>query len=996
MDNKTIFTKTAKGLGEAVGKTKALSRDFRNILKEIDGKASVEELQGKLSNVSEAKFQDALTALVNGDYIREFASPTAAVDVDLDFTLGANTGEGLTEVSMGVFLHELSSAAAEKRQLKSIEQANNPDAAEQKARADNILHEEQAARAKEDAERHAKAVAEAQAKKNAEEQARRKEEEKSRLEAQARAKKEAEEQARKKALEQARREAEEKARREAEALAKKEAEEQARKKAAEQAQEQARREAEQQAQKAAEEKARLEAAAKAKLEAAEQARQQAELHALQQAQEQARREAEQQAKKDAAEQAKLEAEERARHEAEDLARRKAVVAQIRHDAIEKYKRDIEERARKEAEEKARLAAQEQARQEAEEQARRDAQEQARRDAAEQAQREADEKARLEAEAKAQREAEEHARREAEEQARRDAEEQARREADERARLKEKERIRLEAEQQARREAEEEARYAAKAQAEREAKEKSRLEAEAKVTKEAEERARRKEQERARAKREAARQAEWDAKRQAEREAKERAQLAADALAKQDAEKRAKQEQEREQEAATALEPDEAAAAQAKKQLEDEAAERARQQDEREAAQEAAHEAAQAAMSGNADKPYRKPVKWRQYAALMLIALAVAGVVWVQGMSFDDQARVFEKAATAQFQQPVKIGQVHLALMPQPHWRLEDVAIGKDAQIKVAWIDAIAELGTLFNDRMSIKTIDLGSPVLNEEGLGWLLFGKPQGRDFKSLVVNASNVRLHAQSIGLPAFDARAEIGADGMWQKMVLEEASKKTRIELQPKGETVQIELSADAFAALFGSPFPLEKIVAKGTASRNEIVFTEFNGALYDGVIKGTAKLTWGASWSLTGDVSARQLNTATWAPQLIEGGKLEGSAKYALQGQTAKLLFAAPRLRGNFEIRNGAVLGVELISLLRSFSAGGKSSFSDGSGGFAYESGKIQLRNVQLRAGLVSANGNADVDANNKLNGRFTVDLTAPTRRARAGLAVSGTLKEPRFTP
>ena len=35
MDSKTIFTKTAKGLGEISGKTKALSRDLRNILPQL-------------------------------------------------------------------------------------------------------------------------------------------------------------------------------------------------------------------------------------------------------------------------------------------------------------------------------------------------------------------------------------------------------------------------------------------------------------------------------------------------------------------------------------------------------------------------------------------------------------------------------------------------------------------------------------------------------------------------------------------------------------------------------------------------------------------------------------------------------------------------------------------------------------------------------------------------------------------------------------------------
>lgn len=49
MEKTTIFSKSAKGLREAIGKTKILSRSQRNLLKEIDGKATFGELIGRLS-----------------------------------------------------------------------------------------------------------------------------------------------------------------------------------------------------------------------------------------------------------------------------------------------------------------------------------------------------------------------------------------------------------------------------------------------------------------------------------------------------------------------------------------------------------------------------------------------------------------------------------------------------------------------------------------------------------------------------------------------------------------------------------------------------------------------------------------------------------------------------------------------------------------------------------------------------------------------------------
>ena len=57
---------------EATGKTSNLSRDLRNILKEIDGKVSVSDLSEKFSKLSEAKLLEALSSMEKDGYLREF------------------------------------------------------------------------------------------------------------------------------------------------------------------------------------------------------------------------------------------------------------------------------------------------------------------------------------------------------------------------------------------------------------------------------------------------------------------------------------------------------------------------------------------------------------------------------------------------------------------------------------------------------------------------------------------------------------------------------------------------------------------------------------------------------------------------------------------------------------------------------------------------------------------------------------------------------------
>ena len=139
---------------------------------------------------------------------------------------------------------------------------------------------------------------------------------------------------------------------------------------------------------------------------------------------------------------------------------------------------------------------------------------------------------------------------------------------------------------------------------------------------------------------------------------------------------------------------------------------------------------------------------------------------------------------------------------------------------------------------------------------------------------------------------------------------------------------------------------------------------------------------------------MDPARFAPALLEEGKLEGKAVYAMRAKSYDGLFAAPRLEGSFAIRKGALLGVDLGRLLQGGGVGGKTAFAELTGSFVREAGKTQLRQIQLVAGPVSAGGSADADAGKRISGRFAVEIKSPVAQARADLAVSGTLREPRF--
>src|SRR5471032_2126983 len=77
MDSSSIFSKTGKGMLEASGKSRLLSRGDRAVLAQIDGKTRVSEVNKKFENIDEAKFLQLLQQLEKDGFVRELASSSA-------------------------------------------------------------------------------------------------------------------------------------------------------------------------------------------------------------------------------------------------------------------------------------------------------------------------------------------------------------------------------------------------------------------------------------------------------------------------------------------------------------------------------------------------------------------------------------------------------------------------------------------------------------------------------------------------------------------------------------------------------------------------------------------------------------------------------------------------------------------------------------------------------------------------------------------------------
>src|SRR5437773_8858427 len=395
MNRRSILTKTGKGLMEVTGKTSALSRDLRNILKEIDGKVSVSELLRTFSKMTEPELLEALKSMEREGYVREFVAkqdeaPRPSIPRAPTAPSPADSGEDL----------DFTAFTPARPSAKAGEDARL------QAQAQEIARQAQATRAREEAAARARAEAAARARAEADHNARLSE--RAGLSARADPKADTQARAQAEALDQARREAEERQRREAE------------------------------------EKARREAVTRAVIEAEQAGKREVE--------ERLRREIEEKVRGDAEERVRREADERTRKEVEERMRREEIERRRReeYDQAELRTRiEAEARVKVEAEMRARRESEERARREEEERPRREQElrkQEEEREVLERSLREQEENARREAEF---REREEELRRQEEKRARREAEEEAQR--TEEARRAEKEEKHAEEEKRAKEE-----------------------------------------------------------------------------------------------------------------------------------------------------------------------------------------------------------------------------------------------------------------------------------------------------------------------------------------------------------------------------------------------------------------------------------------------------------------------------------------------------------------------------------------------------------------
>ena len=995
MERSTVFTKTAKGITQVNQKSASLSKDLMKVLKVIDGKSNLGQIMEKVE-MDKGPTEIVINKLLKEGYARIFetrkeeADPfaaEAAKEDDFDFTAPGKLSPSATQRVVASSANDIGELVRQQKATEDDKKAKEAahDAARSRARA------EAEARARAEADAKAKAEAEQRAMEQARKAKEASEHAKAELETKMR-----EEEVRKRAVAEAQAKvaAANKAKEEIEA--KKVAE--LRAKAQQEANERAKAELEAKLREA-EAKSKAEAEAMARAAAADKAKEEELSRELAEMRARAEREAKALAEARAKAEAEAQALAKARVEAEAAAKRQAVEASNAEKEMKaRLKEEIESRIRGEMEELLRNQIEEKTRDEMRAEILAEARLAAKAELEDRLREERESLAKAEAEARVKAERDATARANAEMKLRAEAEARAAAEAQARAKAEDElKRVRT-AEARARADVEAKSREQEEISAKLDAERRAKIEAEARAQVEAEE-AERRERELKET---------IDVERKGKVEAEKRAKIEAKARETVEADTRAKVQAEIEGDMSKRAELEGKAQAraymEAKAQAELAEEEKMRADQERKAREIA--EILRTKVDTDDAPPDAQPAKkkYRRRRSLVgpiafaLVAAIVIGIGALHVVPLRGYGNKIERSMSGWLHDDVTIGSVKFTLVPTPHLKIENLAVGKQLDAKARSGKIYLDIATLFGEFPAIHAIELDNVSLSNEAVRRIVsWGNPEGKTGGITSIKLNGVTLDVKP-AIEPFTANLAFTKAGALERAALSGSTGWT-LTLKPAEKGLDVDFNARNWVLPVGVPLQVGSMQMKGTLDGSQLLIPEFEASAMDGKVNGTLRATWDKGVRLEAELALARLQAdqlmGAFTRNIAITGKLDGNFNFVAEAPTAEKLFSAPVAKGKFKLSEGSISNVDLVAVMQSDAAGqraGVTKFAEMTGEFGAAEARSSFRQVNLQGGVLRGNGNFDVGNNGSLSGRASLEIRSQVAQDRGAFNVSGTVSRP----
>lgn len=391
---------------------------------------------------------------------------------------------------------------------------------------------------------------------------------------------------------------------------------------------------------------------------------------------------------------------------------------------------------------------------------------------------------------------------------------------------------------------------------------------------------------------------------------------------------------------------------------------------------------------------RKPLPLGKLAAGLLVLALVSVVLLPYVMPLKGYIAPIEQKLSAQFKQPVHVGNLRAELFPWPRLQLEKVTVGSEQELKAEGVEVTFDLLSLFSEVKTVRNVELRDIALTGASFGkalsWLQgVGGNTAYPVQHVTVSRANV---STEVALPVFSGEIEIKEQGRIAKVALKSADGKIEMELHPEQDRWKMVLGVKESSLPVFPNVQFDDLTVKGeiaAAGAN----VEVKGQAYGGFLQGDAKLKWQQGWQLQGRVEAASVELSKAFPKFGVSGELGGNGNFSASANKLGALADTRQIEGVFTVKKGVVSGMDMVETARGNhqnGSTGRTHFDEMTGNFQANTRGQHFQQLKIESGILGAKGSFDVGAAAQLAGRFAVELKA--RGGSASLALSGTLTEP----
>lgn len=369
----------------------------------------------------------------------------------------------------------------------------------------------------------------------------------------------------------------------------------------------------------------------------------------------------------------------------------------------------------------------------------------------------------------------------------------------------------------------------------------------------------------------------------------------------------------------------------------------------------------------------------------------------------------EKIASEKLNQQVRIGSLHLALLPSPRLKLSEIVIGSHDEVRVGGVVVKPELSSLLSDVRGISAIEVNDPVVKKDALDFVAaMPKSESPSGPAPVlikrVQISHFSLLWPGMDIPPLDIQTILAGENRVDTVHVAGIDGHFTAEVKPAGEGYSIVLNANKWTLPVGPKVVFDTLNSKMRLEGSKLNISSLDATLYRGRLAASADLDWGKGLQAAGKFKTNEIAVAEiaalFSKQKLLSGKLGGNGTFNLNAKDAAKAADHLVVDYQFSVADGVLHGVDLAKaatlLLNAKEKGGETQFDELSGHLHMAGKQMTLKDFKVASGLLAANGTVKVSASRQLDGVVDVELKKGMALATVPLQVSGTLDHPSVFP